>query len=101
MSIKTGQNLTTRPTLEMLVNLAGFITSMLARLSFDQVEYLIANKNTILRKKLQEVFEIPVETKKHLDIKVGSLCNCCVVHNFVPPVSPSRYQDSGRDFKRR
>jgi hypothetical protein len=55
----TGQTSTAkRPTLEMLLALAGFIAGVLAKLSFEQVQYLLTNKNTILRKKLVEVFEI-------------------------------------------
>ncbi len=61
MSKTTGQTLMAkRPTLEMLLALASFIAGVLAKLSFEQVQNLLKNKNTILRKKLEEVFEIPV-----------------------------------------
>jgi len=49
-------------TVKQILDLAAFIASVLARLSFEQVKYLLGNKDTVLRKKLQEVFEIPVET---------------------------------------
>ena len=58
MSVKTRQNSTKSPTIEMLCVLAGFITSVLAELSFQQVQNLLSHKNTLLRKKLMEVFEI-------------------------------------------
>jgi hypothetical protein len=57
---KAGQTSATKklPTLEMIIALAGFIAGMLAKLSFEQVQHLLTNKNTVLRKKLLEVFEI-------------------------------------------
>ena len=47
----------------MLLNLASFIAGVLAKLSFERIEYLLKNKNTILRKKLQEVFDIPKDNE--------------------------------------
>lgn len=62
MSNKTGQTSTLRkPSLKMIIALAGFVAGMLAELSFEQVQHLLQNKNTILRKKLQEVFEIATD----------------------------------------
>jgi len=56
---KTGQtSATKRPTLEMLLALASFIAGVLAKLSFEQVQTLLKNKNGLLRKKLEEVFDI-------------------------------------------
>lgn len=52
---------TKKPTLEMLLALASFIAGVLAKLSFKQVQNLLKNKNTILRKKLEEVFEVPAK----------------------------------------
>lgn len=46
--------------IRQLAALAGFIVSVLARLSFEQVQTLLKNK-TELRKKLLEVFQIPVD----------------------------------------
>lgn len=56
---KPGQNSEgKRPTLQMIISLAGFIAGVLAQMSFEQVQYLLSKKNIILRKKLQEVFNI-------------------------------------------
>ena len=53
-------------TVKQILDLAAFVASVLVRLSFEQVKYLLGNKDTILRKKLQEVFEIPIETYVNL-----------------------------------
>jgi hypothetical protein len=45
----------------MLLALASFIAGVLAKLSFEQVQSLLTNKNTVLRKKLIEVFEIATD----------------------------------------
>lgn len=59
MSKMTGQtSATKKPTLEMLLALASFIAGVLAKLSFEQVQNLLKNKNTLLRKKLEDVFEV-------------------------------------------
>lgn len=62
MSKTTGQtSATKRPTLEMVLALASFIAGVLAKLSFEQVDTLLKNKNGLLRKKLQEVFEVALD----------------------------------------
>jgi hypothetical protein len=43
--------------IRQLTSLAGFIASVLANLPFESVQYWLKNK-TLLRKKLQEVFEV-------------------------------------------
>jgi hypothetical protein len=48
-------------TVRQILDLAAFVASVLARLSFEQVKFLLGNKDTVLRKKLQEVFEIAGE----------------------------------------
>ena len=47
--------------IRQLTSLAGFITSVLAGLSFEAVQYWLKHK-TLLRAKLVEAFDIPVET---------------------------------------
>ena len=67
MATKPGQNSTDKkapkrlPTLEMIISLAGFIAGVLARLSFEEVKHLLGNKNTVLRKALEKVFEITAD----------------------------------------
>ncbi len=46
--------------IRQLAALAGFITAVLACLSFEQVQTLLKNKKE-LRKKLQQVFDIPID----------------------------------------
>jgi hypothetical protein len=68
---KAGQTSATKklPTLEMIIALAGFIAGVLAKLSFEQVQHLLTNKNTILRRKLQEVFEIVID--QFVEVRTG------------------------------
>ncbi len=62
MSHKTGQtSMAKRPTVEMLLALASFVAGVLAKLSFEQVQNLLTHKDTVLRRKLQEVFEIAID----------------------------------------
>lgn len=58
---KAGQTSAKKPTLEMLLALASFIAGVLSRLSFEQVQTLLKNKNGLLRKKLQEVFDLALD----------------------------------------
>lgn len=63
MSKKTGQTPTARrPTLKMLLALASFVADVLAKLSFEQVQNLLTHKDTILKKKLQEVFRVTLDS---------------------------------------
>lgn len=71
MSTKTRQNssLKGKPTIGMLCDLAGFIVDVLSRLSFEQVDNLLKNKNTILRQKLVEVFQAAIATDMYSGIR--------------------------------
>lgn len=68
----TGQtSATKKPTLEMLLALASFIAGVLARLSFEQVETLLKNKNGLLRKQLQEVFDVALDPWMEIGLEWG------------------------------
>lgn len=61
MSQTTGQtSATKKPTLEMLLALASFIAGVMSGLPFEKIQYWLKNK-TLLKHKLQGVFEIPVD----------------------------------------
>ncbi len=55
---QTAEQTSTKNRLKQILALASFIARVLADIPFEQVQYLLTNKSTVLRKKLQEVFEI-------------------------------------------